>query len=240
MAIDLDAASPDERAPMMSLPASLGLALGQLTDRRILRVLVKSIAITLAIFVLFGMAGWYGISALLEGQGFTAGSEIGALLAVLLTAIGGWLLFRLVALAVLQFFADEIVLAVERRHYPESAATARKLSFREELANGARSTLRAFMFNLLALPFALALMVTGFGTALLFWAVNAWLLGRELQDMVWLRHRPSPEARAPLGQVKRFALGGTIAALLAIPFVNLLAPVLGAAAATHLVHRRKV
>ncbi len=224
---------------MISLPASLGLALGQLTDRRILRVLAKSIAITLAIFVLLGIAGWYGISTLLEGWGLAAGGEIGALIAVLLTAIGGWLLFRLVALAVLQFFAEEVVQAVEHRHYPESSATARRLGFREELANGTRTTLHALGFNLLALPFALALMVTGFGTALLFWAVNAWLLGRELQDMVWLRHRPSSEANAPLGAVKRFALGGTIAALLAVPFVNLLAPVLGAAAATHLVHRRK-
>jgi uncharacterized protein involved in cysteine biosynthesis len=34
----------------------------------------------------------------------------------------------------------------------------------------------------------------------------------------------------------RFLLGGAIAALLAVPFANLLAPVLGAAAATHLVH----
>lgn len=224
---------------MVSLPASLGLALGQIFDPRILRVLAKSILLTLAVFVVLGFAGWYAISALLESRGVAAGGEIGALIAALLTAIGGWLLFRLVALAVVQFFADEIVLAVECKHYPESAATARKLPLREEFNHSVRSTIRALLVNLLALPFALALLVTGVGTAVLFWAVNAWLLGRELQDMVWLRHRPSAEAKPPLGAIKRFALGGTIAALLAVPFVNLLAPVLGAAAATHLVHRRK-
>jgi uncharacterized protein involved in cysteine biosynthesis len=35
------------------------------------------------------------------------------------------------------------------------------------------------------------------------------------------------------------ALGGAVVALLTVPFVNLVAPVLGAAAATHLVHSRK-
>ena len=73
---------------------------------------------------------------------------------------------------------------------------------------------------------------------MVFWAVNAWLLGRELVDMVWLRHRPAPGAPAPVGKAERFLLGGAIAALFMVPFANLLAPVLGAAAATHLVHGR--
>ena len=34
------------------------------------------------------------------------------------------------------------------------------------------------------------------------------------------------------------ALGGVVAALLMVPFANFLAPVLGAAAAAHLVHRK--
>ena len=92
---------------------------------------------------------------------------------------------------------------------------------------------------LAALLFALLLLATGIGTALLFWAVNAWLLGRELMDMAWLRHRPSRDAAPPLGGLTRLALGGIVAAMLLVPFVNLLAPVLGAAAATHLVHSRR-
>ena len=78
------------------------------------------------------------------------------------------------------------------------------------------------------------------GTALLFWAVNAWLLGRELMDMVWLRHQPSAATAPPLGALTRLALGGIVAGMLLIPFANLLAPVIGAAAATHLVHGRRM
>ena len=224
---------------MIGVPSAFARALGQLGDRRVMGVLAKSMGITLAIFVLVAIALWQGMRRLIEH--YAAGyGELGGLVGVLLAIIGGWLLFRVVALAVLQFFADEVVLAVEARHYPQAAVTARKLPFAEDARNAASGLLRAVVANLAALPFALLLLVTGVGTALLFWAVNAWLLGRELQDMAWLRHRATTDAAPPLTALTRLALGGIVAAMLLVPFVNLLAPVLGAAAATHLVHSRKV
>lgn len=224
---------------MISLPRALALSFSQLGDPAILKVLGKSLLITLAIFLLLGWGLSFGFEAALEWAGLEEGSDAGTLLAVLATLIGAWLLFRFVALFVLQFFAEEVVRAVEARHYPEAASAARSLAFHEEMQNGVRSTMRALLVNLVALPFAILLLVTGIGTALLFWAVNAFLLGRELQDMVWLRHRRDTAKIAPLGQGRRFLLGGAIAALLMVPFLNLLAPVLGAASATHLVHRRR-
>ena len=213
-------------------------ALGQLGDARIIGVLFKSMAVTLALFAALGVALWRGSAMLIER--FAAGwGEAGGLIGLLLGIVGAWLLFRVVALAVLQFFADDVVRAVEARHYPAEAAAARDLPFAEEVRGALAGVLRAVLFNLMALPIALLLLVTGVGTALLFWLVNAWLLGRELQDMVWLRHRPGPDADAPLAALTRLALGGIVAAMLVVPFLNLLAPVLGAAAATHLVHNRK-
>lgn len=224
---------------MTSLPRALALSFSQLGDPAILKVLGKSLLITLAIFLLLGWGLSFGFEVALEWAGLEEGSDPGTLLAVFATLIGAWLLFRFVALFVLQFFAEEVVRAVEARHYPEAASAARSLAFHEEMRNGMRSTLRALLVNLVALPFAILLLVTGIGTALLFWAVNAFLLGRELQDMVWLRHRRNTAEIAPLGQGRRFLLGGAVAALLMVPFLNLLAPVLGAASATHLVHRRR-
>ncbi|WP_237451769.1 EI24 domain-containing protein [Qipengyuania oceanensis] len=226
-------------AVMVSLPASFARAFGQLGDPAILRVLGKTLAITLAVFAVLGLALWYALSSAIEGWGYSLGSEIGALVAVLLTALGGWLLFRLVALFVLQFFAGEVVEAVEARFYPEKAAQVRAIPIREEMQHAARGALRALAVNAIALPFALVLLVTGVGTAILFWAVNGWLLGRELQDMVWLRHRRSPDEKPPVGALQRFLLGGATAGLMFVPFLNLLAPVIGAASATHLVHRRR-
>ena len=223
---------------MVSLPRALALSLGQLGDPAILKVLLKSVAVTLAIFVALGGVLLGALYNALTAEGVALSAELSTLAAVLVTVIAGWLLFRFVALFVLQFFADEIVRAVERRHYPHAAQVA-GLPFREELANSLRSTLRALVVNMLALPVAVLLLVTGIGTAILFWAVNAWLLGRELQDMVWLRHRSDAREIAPIGGGQRFLLGGVVAGLLLVPFANLLAPVLGAASATHMVHRSR-
>ena len=225
---------------MMSLPTAFGLAFRQLGDPAIVRVLVKSLAATLVLFALLGAVLLVALDRAFAAMDLTWGAELGVLAAVLLTLIAGWLLFRFAALFVLQFFVEDVVRAVEARHYPQAASAARSLSLREEVGNGLRSTLRALLANLVALPFAVFLLVTGVGTALLFWAVNAFLLGRELQDMVWLRHRLDHAELAPMGGKSRLALGGVVAGLLLVPFANLLAPVLGAAMATHLVHRGRI
>lgn len=224
---------------MISLSTSLARAFGQLGDPAIIRVVVKSVVISLAIFAVGGGALLYGLYHGLVSLGLAFSGEISVIAAIILTVVAGWLLFRIVALAVLQFFADEIVAAVEARHYPEHAASVRKVPRREEIAQALRSAARAVAINALALPFALALLATGMGTALLFWAVNGWLLGRELMEMIWLRHRHDPQMQAPLDAVQRFQLGGVIAAMMLVPFLNLIAPVIGAASATHLVHARR-
>lgn len=215
------------------------LALGQLGDRRVLAVLGKSVALTLVVFLALGALGWFALGPVLGWAGLDAGSTandgLRALLAILLTVLSGWLLFRLVALAVLQLFADEVVAAVEARHYPAAAAKARTLGLAEEARNGLKGLVRALLYNLAALPVALLVLPTGFGPAVVFGLVNAVLLGRELSDMVALRHT----GLAIPSLLTRTVLGGTVVALLTVPLVNLLAPVLGAAMATHLVHRGK-
>ena len=220
------------------LPA-FTLALAQLGDRRILSVLGKSVALTLVVFLGLGTLGWLGLGPALGWAGLDAGSGasdgLRALLAVVLTLLAGWLLFRLIALAVLQLFADEVVAAVEAQHYPAAAATARKLGLAEEVRNGLRGLIRALLYNLAALPVALLLLPTAIGPAVVFGLVNAVLLGRELSDMVALRHA----GLALPGALTRAVLGGVVVVLLTVPLINLLAPVLGAAMATHLVHRRR-
>ena len=224
---------------MTSLPRALVLSFRQLGDPAILKILFKSLLLTLGIFMVLGWGLSFGFDAALQWAGLEDDGGASTLLAILATVIGAWLLFRFVALFVLQFFAEDVVRAVEARHYPEAASAARSLSFGEELRNGLRAAMLAIVANAIVLPLAILLLVTGIGTALLFWAVNGFLLGRELQDMVWLRHRVDESELAPLGQGTRFILGGTVAGLLLVPFFNLLAPILGAASATHLVHRSR-
>ncbi|MFU7527041.1 EI24 domain-containing protein [Qipengyuania sp. ASV99] len=222
---------------MKAVLISLGRAIGQLADRAVLGVLAKTVLVTLLVFAAMGVGLWAALVAGFEAAGLSGGGFASATAAVLIAAVAAWLLFRVVALAVLQFFADEIVAAVEVKHYPARARQARSLPFRRDLANALRGIGRTVAVNALALPVALVLLVTGVGAALVFLSVNAWLLGRELTDMAWLRHcEGEAAAKSPVPRAERLMLGGVVTAIMLVPFVNLLAPILGAAAGTHLAH----
>lgn len=228
---------------MISVGPAFALALTQLFDPRILRILARSLAVTLALFALLGWAGWHLFDwafakAGLADASFWGAESLRGAASLALTLIGGWLLWRIVAMGVIEAYAGEVVSAVEQRHYPEAAVRARELSWREDISASLKAAGRALVANLVTLPFALALLVTGVGTAMLFWLVNAVLIGRELQDSVWQRHAHAAGDTPPLARSERFLLGGAVALLLLLPFANFLAPVLGAAAATHLVHRK--
>jgi uncharacterized protein involved in cysteine biosynthesis len=91
------------------------------------------------------------------------------------------------------------------------------------------------------LPFYALLLLTAIGPIILFFAVNALLLGRDLGDMVSVRHTDTAARTAWLAQTRidRLILGLIVSGIFLLPFVNLFAPVLGAAAMTHLFHLKR-
>lgn len=215
---------------------ALLLSIGQLGDPPVLRVLAQSLAVTLALFAALALGLWWLVDAALAGWAYHG--AMAGLAAVMATALAFWLLFRAIAILVVGLFADRIVAAVERRHYPAAATEARDVSLARGLTMGLGSATRFVLVNLLLLPVYLALLVTGVGTAALFFLVNAWLLGRDLGDMVAARHLPRAamrDWRAATGG-RHFVLGLAGTALFVVPLLNVLAPVLGAAMATHLYH----
>ncbi len=229
---------------MSAVFTALAKAVAQLGDRAVIAVALKSIAITLLIFAGLGAGLYAGLAQLFRSEALAAVLPSGFVgpvvaLAALVTGVAAfWLLFRVVALAVLQFFANEVIAAVEARHFPALAAQARPLPFRRDLANSVKGLARAVGYNLLALPVAGLLAFTAVGPALVLLAVNAVLLGRELTDMAWLRHCAGAESANPVPRAERLLLGATIAGLMLVPLANLVAPLIGAAAGTHLVLRR--
>ncbi len=220
---------------------SLFLSLGQLGDPKIAAVFLKSLAVTLVIVVAPGIWLWVAMPGLMAGAGLgDSGTWLAHLGAVLATGILAWLLFRAVAIAVLQFFADDVVAAVEAKHYPAALASARPVRFDRALVMGLGSAGRAVLVNLVAFPLYIVLIVTGVGTPIAFILINGWLLGRDLGDMVAARHLPREAMRGwrTTTRVPRFVLGVAVAGLFVVPILNLLAPILGAAMATHLFHAK--
>ncbi len=223
---------------------ALNLSLNQLGDPAILKVLAKSLLISLVLCGLVGWAAgiagqWYlerQVDVSLEGPYYAALAGAARAVAFLFVVFFG---FRVIAIPVIGFFADEVVAAVEHKHYPAKARSAHRVGAGLSLRLGLMSTLRMILFNLLALPLYVLLLVTAVGPIALFLLVNAVLLGRDLGEMVAVRHLDRQTSaqwlRTSRGQRLLLGLAGT--ALFMVPLVNILAPIVGAAMATHLFHR---
>lgn len=218
------------------------LSLGQLSDRRILSLLLKVFLISLLLLSVFGVGAYFLLSWLLSLTALQDGGLAAAAAAAIITILTAVFLFRVIAIFVLNIFSDDIVDAVEARHYPSRAEHAKPPGYILGLKMGLASVGRAIGYNLLAAPLYILLLITGIGAPIAFFGVNAILIGRDLQDMVAARHVDIAANMSDdwqLSKLTRFGLGLTTALLLAIPFVNFLAPVLGAAMATHLVHKKR-
>jgi len=216
------------------------MAFQSLADRRVQRLLIRVILLTLLAFLILGLALWWVMDAGLSwiglgsiGVGADNASVFGAFLAVAVTIFSTLLLFRIVAVAITWIFADDIIDAVEDRHYPKHAMTGKRPGLASGAAMALRSVARVIGYNLLALPVYLLLLFTGIGTAIAFLMVNALLLGRDLEDMLVARHGKEHGA---MRKLPRLLLGLTGTVGMMVPFFNLIVPVLATAAAVHMAH----
>ena len=212
------------------------LALRDLPNPRVLRVLAQSLALTFLLLAVSGTAIFFAVRWGLAHWQWLGDAErdIAGLLVVVAIVAGSWLLFRAVAIVVVGLFADAIVADVEGRHYPGAAARAVDVGWRRNIILALASLVRLIGGNLLALPLYILLLVTGIGTPILALFVNALLLGRDLEAMVLARHPDRPRLDRPA----RWSLGLLSAASFVVPVANLLAPILSAAMAVHMLHLR--
>jgi CysZ protein len=220
------------------------LAVDQLGDRKVIGVIVKSLLITLVLCMVIGWAAaksveylfnWYNSDQLHDTYYVALAGAAQAIAAVLIVFVG----FRAIAIPVTGFFADEVVAAVEAKHYPGEAARARKVGVGLSLRMGLMSLLRVVGVNLLMLPIYLGLLLTAVGPIIVFVIINALLLGRDLGEMVAVRHVDRSAMRQWLGNTRwdRALLGLAVTGAFMVPLLNFLAPIIGAAMATHLFHK---
>ncbi|MEQ7874673.1 EI24 domain-containing protein [Sphingomonas sp. ASV193] len=222
---------------------ALSLAFADLWRPAMLGILARVLLITLAVFaVIFVVAAWAltGVDPCdwLGGE-CPLDPWSGGVASLAATVLLGWFLFPGVAIGVASGMGDRISAAVEAIHYPDAAVRARPLSLGRGMSLALRSGGRLMLYNLIALPVALLLLVTGVGPFILFALVNGLSLGRDFGELAAGRFMAGRELRDWL-RANRWALravGLAIGGLLLVPIVNLVAPLLGAAAAVHLYQR---
>jgi len=214
------------------LQSALSKTLNQIFTPPFRSVLWKSIGITIALLV--GL--WFGLEALVStfllpvlgpwpwlttaltwllGTGLIIG--MGFLIAPVCSVFAG-------------VFLDDIADAVETKHYPADP-NGKPLSISRSVIMTGKFLLLVAVANLAAL-----ILVVFFGLGvIIFFVVNGYLLGREYFQFAALRHVSLEEAnRIRAEHAGTIFLGGLlIAALLAIPFANLLTPLFAGALMVH-------
>ncbi|WP_424927334.1 EI24 domain-containing protein [Amaricoccus tamworthensis] len=226
----------------MTLFTDLFRAFGQLDDRRFLGAVIWSLLLTLVglvvifwlVMVLLGAAlpetvnlPFIGTVSFVDNLASWAAAGLMLVLSVVLMVP--------TAAAVVGFFLDSVVEAVEARHYPH-LPEANPASTGSQIIDSIRFFGLLIMVNLVAL--VIYLLVAPLAP-FIFWIVNGLLLGREYFTLVALR-RLSPADAAKLRRNNRMMIwvAGTLMAVpLSVPVLNLIVPVLGVAVFTHQFHR---
>jgi CysZ protein len=209
--------------------SALSKTLGQMNDPAIRRVIGKTLGLAILGYVLFVVLVYLLINWLAGFEGWLQNlAEFGGVASAIVVA---WFLFPSVAAAIAGIFADEVIDAVEAKHYPH-LGPGKPVPVLAAVLDGLKLAAIAMIANILALPFLLLLPIY----VLITWGVNGWLLGREYFEMVAFRRMDRATAHELHKRHNRtFTIAGVmIAVCLTIPFVNLVAPVLGAAFMVHI------
>jgi uncharacterized protein involved in cysteine biosynthesis len=212
---------------------ALLLAVRQIPDPAFRRPLLLGAGLALAGGLLLAWAASWAVGELAGGTGWFAGAAAAAGGVLALFAVF-WFFVPLL-LAVASAFLDGVAAAVERRHYP-ALPPPEGAPVPVQVWSGVVLALKMAGIALILLPLSLLLPLVG---ALALWAVAAIGLGEGLFDGVAMR-RMSREEAAALRRRRRgevWGLGAALALLAAIAPLNLLVPVVGTAAMTHLLHR---
>ncbi|MCO6416629.1 EI24 domain-containing protein [Siccirubricoccus sp. KC 17139] len=208
------------------------LTFRQIGDPAFVWPLLKGCLAAAAVFLGLAALGAWVSAGLAGGEGWLAGIA-GALGGLAAFGLAIWL-FVPAVLALTGLFLDPVAAAVEQRFYPDLPPAA-GAGLGAQAWAGLSLALRFGLLSLLALP--LGLLVPPLG-AVLLWLISAIALGHGLFEGVAQRRHPVAESKRLRRQleVPVLALGAVFGGLALLPGINLLVPVLGTAAMTHLLH----
>lgn len=196
-------------------------------------VTIKSVALTLGVLALVWIAVTSGVGHLVALQNWWLDTAVSVLTGLGLF-IGLAFLIAPVTALVAGLFLDDVAERVEREIDPEGPP-GRPVPAGRAIWLAARFAGVSALVNLAAL---LLLFVPGVNL-IAFFAANAYLAGREYFELAAMRYRPVEEARALRARhaARLFLYGLPIAAMMAVPVLNLFTPLFGTAFMVR-VHRR--
>lgn len=194
------------------------------------RALFLSLGGTVALLAVL----WVGAAALLtlvHASPFHGLNIVIDVLGSLAALFVAWLLFPSLSIFVLGIFLDPFVTAVEHIRYPQ-LPPARRIGVSELMRSSLQLAIVAVVLNLVLLPVYFVPVVN----VAAYYAINGYIVGRTYFEAIALRRIGLRDVRAIWrGNRAYFSMAGAIIAfLLTLPFLDLIAPLIGAAVMLHL------
>lgn len=202
------------------------------------RILLMSLGLTVGLLVLTWIGLTYGVRSLLEMVPDVQSRPWIETLAVFVAGAGLFVglayIMPAVSAVVAGLFLDDAAEVVEKTDYAADPP-GRALPIGLAVVYGLRFAALSLAVNLVALLLIFVPVVN----VVAFFGANAYLLSREYFELAAGRFRPMAEARAMRKAFRPqvLAAGLVLAAMLAVPILNLLTPLFGVALMVH-VHKR--
>ncbi len=218
--------------------SALTKSFAQASDPAFRRVFMRSLWLSLGVFLALWAAAWLGLDWLGEylAAWVAQGDPESTLVRVVewaygAAAVAGVLvassfLFPAVMAGVMSVLLEDIAEAVERRHYP-GLPKARAQPVGEAILTGLVFAVVVLALNLIALPLYLILLFVPPLNLFVFYLLNGYLLGREYFELVAVRrYDVATVKRLRQGYRGRVLLAGAVIAfLLTLPLINLVMPI---------------
>lgn len=210
-------------------------AIAQLRDRRVLNILLMALAIAviatgpflILIIAVAAIIDWLPLPAGIGGEGSWISWSSRLFWTYLISPL---------TVAIIGALLDSIVNAVEAKHYPDLPSVRRR-SLSDTILYAIR-----FLFLMLGVSIVawLCTWITGLSATIVFMVGSGYLIAREYFETVALRRMDEFDAKKAVSDnLPTLWVAGIVVALgLTVPVLNLIAPLVGAAAFTHLFHTR--
>jgi len=225
--------------------AFFSLAVVQLFDKSLQKMLWISLMASAVIFLIFWLLVGY---TLLETELFSTGwfygmfdwvftkitNVFGGILIFVLT----WFLFPSVVTLVITFFLENVINAVEKKHYPNLPAT-RQQNILEISTITVKFMILSIILNVLVIPLYLVFFFLGPLNLFIFYTLNGYLLGKEYFELVACQRLEPKKANDLFKRYRSsvFRVGVISAFLMTIPLINMVAPIISVAAMVHLIQK---
>ena len=207
--------------------SALGKSINQLYDPKFKKVFLKSVILCVVFLIFISTVFAYFFLNLWSSLDLPFGFIISSIGGAFLFFLGMWVFGPTIAVIFNSFFQDEIILAVEKKHYRDIniQSDSRLLG---EIKFNLKLLSKLIILNIIIIPLIIVPPIY----FIFYWVINGYLISFEYINI--MKNRYNHEINLSGKKFILLVYGIIILILFTVPIVNFFAPTIGIASAVHI------